>query len=285
MSSKLNYVGGVTLGLWLVGGWPAIAAESQVSEQSVGTDVQPLVGRVKDVPQAATTVTEWIAQVEAAAVVRVTGVRVERAGTGLDIVLETAEGKLLQVDATRFRAEGNSLIADIPNAVLALPEGQSFTAENPTEEIAAVQVVPEGGSIRVVVTGMQAVPRSPVSLKAGDLAYSLNPKAAEPEEEIAVTGQRVDGGYRVPNSSTVTRTDTPLRDIPQSIQIIPQEVLRDQRADISSALINAPSVRNSAQDLNWVLLVRFYRDGRSFQVMPITMLVSPKTIPSPLAIA
>ncbi len=62
--------------------------------------------------------------------------------------------------------------------------------------------------------------------------------------ELVVTGEQ--DGYRVPNTTTGTRTDTPLRDIPQSIQIIPQQVLRDQRADLGSALLNAPSVRNAA---------------------------------------
>jgi iron complex outermembrane receptor protein len=45
--------------------------------------------------------------------------------------------------------------------------------------------------------------------------------------ELVVTGER--DGYRVPNASTATKTDTPLRDIPQSIQVVPQEVLRDRK--------------------------------------------------------
>lgn len=32
----------------------------------------------------------------------------------------------------------------------------------------------------------------------------------------------------VPNASTATKTDTPLRDIPQSIQVVPQQVLEDR---------------------------------------------------------
>jgi iron complex outermembrane receptor protein len=53
-------------------------------------------------------------------------------------------------------------------------------------------------------------------------------------------GQR---GYRVPNASTATKTDTPLRDIPQSIQVIPQEVLRDQNITrVEDALRNVSGV-------------------------------------------
>jgi hypothetical protein len=123
--------------------------------------------------------------------VQVTGVKLERSKTGLDIVLETAEGKPLQVDATKFRAEGNRLIAEIPNAVLALPEGQAFSAENPTADIASVQVVQQDpNKIRVRVIGTNALPKTEVTLKTGGLAYSLNPAADELDVEIVVTGDR-----------------------------------------------------------------------------------------------
>jgi len=203
------------------------------------------LSRLKQQNRPATTIKDWLAQMEAATV-QVTGVKLEQSEDGLDIVLETAEGKPLQVDATKFRREGNNLIADIPNAVLALPTGQAFTAENPTADIATVQVSQlDAAKIRVSVTGNNALPKTEVTLKTGAFAYSLNPEADEPDEEVVVTGEG-QRGYRVPNSSTITRTDTPLRDIPQSIQVIPQQVLQDQRADVTTALRNAPSVRNAA---------------------------------------
>lgn len=68
-----------------------------------------------------------------------------------------------------------------------------------------------------------------MTLKAGGLAYSLNLDAEDEEEiEIVVTGEQ-QRGYVVPNASTATRTDTPLRDIPQSIQVVPRQVLEDQQ--------------------------------------------------------
>ncbi|MCL6433964.1 MAG: TonB-dependent siderophore receptor [Leptolyngbyaceae cyanobacterium HOT.MB2.61] len=185
------------------------------------------VETLRERPKPATTVKAWVAQIEAATV-QVTGVKLERSETGLDIVLETAEGKPLQVDATKFRAEGNRLIAEIPNAVLALPEGQAFSAENPTADIASVQVVQQDpNKIRVSVAGTSAPPTTEVTLKTGGLAYSLNPAADEPDEEIVVTGDRQDG-YNPLNSSTATGTDTPIRDIPFSIQVVPQQVLQDR---------------------------------------------------------
>ncbi|MBW4550214.1 MAG: TonB-dependent siderophore receptor [Aphanocapsa sp. GSE-SYN-MK-11-07L] len=176
----------------------------------------------------ATTVKDWMAQVEAATT-QVTGVKLNRTDTELEIVLETQDAKPLQVDATKFRTEGNSLIADIPSAVLALPEGQAFVAENPTPDIATVQVVQQqASSIRISVTGNNALPKTEVTLKAGAFAYSLNPEPEEPEEEIVVTGQ-AEGSYFVPDTSLATKTDTPIRDLPVSIQIVPQQVLEDRR--------------------------------------------------------
>jgi catecholate siderophore receptor len=44
-------------------------------------------------------------------------------------------------------------------------------------------------------------------------------------EAVTVTGT---GGYRVPATSTATRTLTPLRDVPQAISVVTQELVKDQ---------------------------------------------------------
>jgi iron complex outermembrane recepter protein len=201
--------------------------------------VEAKILRVNQIQRPASPVEERQAQIEAATQVK--NVKLERTATRLDIVLETAEGKPLQVDTTKFRTDGDSLIADIPNAVLALPQGKDFVAENPTTDIATVQVMQESSTIRITVTGSNTLPKTEVTLKTGELVYSLNPESDEPDEEIVATGQQ--DGYRVPNSSVGTKTDTPLRDIPQSIQIVPQEVLRDQQINrLDDALRNVPGV-------------------------------------------
>jgi iron complex outermembrane receptor protein len=65
------------------------------------------------------------------------------------------------------------------------------------------------------------------------------------EVEITVTGDRAIP-YRVPNASTGTRTDTPIRDIPQSIQVVPKQVLEDQKIiRLVDALRNVSGVFNS----------------------------------------
>ncbi|MCJ2058753.1 TonB-dependent siderophore receptor [Methylobacterium sp. J-048] len=70
--------------------------------------------------------------------------------------------------------------------------------------------------------------------------------------ELSVTGtgpavERAGGpviGYRATRSATATRTDTPLRDTPQSVQVVPRDVLVDQQdIRLSDALQNVSSVQ------------------------------------------
>jgi iron complex outermembrane receptor protein len=63
-------------------------------------------------------------------------------------------------------------------------------------------------------------------------------------EEIVVTGRRPDG-YRAIEAAG-TRDGATLLETPQSVQVLTEELLRDQRADTFSALANVPSVRNAA---------------------------------------
>ncbi len=44
-----------------------------------------------------------------------------------------------------------------------------------------------------------------------------------PEVEIKEMREE---GYRVKEAASATKTDTPLRDIPQSIQVVPEQVIR-----------------------------------------------------------
>ena len=204
---------------------------------------QPKVKRVSDMQKVSTHVADLFAQEPSQSVVQVMEVKLNPTVDGIEIILETQDNRPLQIDATKFRTESNALIADIPNAVLALPQGQSFRADNPAQGITQINVIQlNATSIRVSVAGDQSPPTTNVVLKTGGLAYSLNPEGEEPDEEIVVTGEG-QRGYRVPNASTATKTDTPLRDIPQSIQVIPQQVIQDQRANrLVDAIKNAPGV-------------------------------------------
>jgi iron complex outermembrane recepter protein len=198
-----------------------------IAKAAIAQEVSAEVLDLGQMSHPATTTQEWLAQIKAA-MIQVTGVRLSPSGTGLQIILETQDDKSLPVDATKFRAQGDRLIADIPNAVLALPNTQAFNATNPTPEIATVQVVQlDASTIQINVVGKAALPKSEVTLKTGQLIYTLNPTEEEADQEIVVTGQ-VQTGYLVPDTTTATKTDTPIRDIPASIQVVPRQVIVDQ---------------------------------------------------------
>jgi catecholate siderophore receptor len=68
---------------------------------------------------------------------------------------------------------------------------------------------------------------------ADDVTAATAAKGETTLQEVKVKSsrERADGpvdGYRATRSSTVTRTDTPLRDVPQSVQVIPEALMKDQ---------------------------------------------------------
>lgn len=241
-------------------GWLIVLVSASISGFGLPGQAEDLSSHSRP----ATSVKEWIAQIDAVTI-QITGITLNRTNTGLEIVLQTAEGKPLRVDTTRFRTESDRLIADLPNAVLALPNGQTFIADNPTADITAVSVVQQdANTIRVSVAGTEQLPTSEVILKTGELVYSLNPETDEPDEEIVVT--EAQNNYRVPNATTATRTDTPLRDIPASIQVIPRQLLEDQKTiRIQEALENISGVRKEGNyggtDAGGYNLRGFAQDG------------------------
>jgi iron complex outermembrane receptor protein len=249
---------GLVVGLFTL---PVEAEKSLAADLGVGEIDNRMLSPVANIPRLrdqtrpARTLKEWRSQI-ATATVQVTAVQLKPTEMGLEISLTTADSKPLQVDATKFRRSGNSLIADIPKAMLALPNAQGFNAENPTADVSQVQVVQtDASTIRVMVTGNNALPKQNVTLKTGEFTYSLKPEADEPEEEVVVTGDRPGSPYFAPRATTATRTDTPLLDVPASIQVIPRQVLEDQQViRLEEALRNVAGVTtggtNEGQGIN-----------------------------------
>lgn len=244
------------LGLLVIGGWaiaPAVWANplevpAETSLQSELTPAeQSAAGR-----SPATTVKDWMAQIEATRV-QITGVRLEETETGLQVVLETAAGTLATPTTT---VADNVLTADVSNAVLSLPEGEVFEAANPVVGIEQVSVTSlPGDQVRVTVSGTDAPPTAEIQSTGQGLVFAITPDTADvadtedAEVEITVTAERTQDGYTVPDATTATRTDTPLRDIPQSIQVVPREVLEDQQViRLDDALRNVSGVSQNSAD-------------------------------------
>jgi iron complex outermembrane receptor protein len=81
--------------------------------------------------------------------------------------------------------------------------------------------------------------------------------AQEPAEEPAITLPQITvqdsrESYAVDRATTATKVEAPLMDIPQSIQVVPRQVIEDQRAvNLSDVLRNisgfSPSVNSQSQ--------------------------------------
>lgn len=198
------------------------------------------------------------------AVIEVTGVKVNSTSTGIEVILQTSKAEALQV---LNKSDANSFIAEIPNAQLRLPLGNSFQQEKPFAGIAELTLTnQDANSIRITVKGEGSIPKVELFNSDEGLIFGLTPTTTtsqqpqtQPETptnetqpqtptpqadqpiELVVTGEQ--DGYRVPNASTATKTDTPLRDIPASIQIVPRQVLQDQKAvRLQDALQNVSGV-------------------------------------------
>ncbi|MDJ0591029.1 MAG: TonB-dependent siderophore receptor [Pleurocapsa sp. MO_226.B13] len=181
-------------------------------------------------------------------VTRVTGVQINPTESGFELVLETVAGSEGLVPL--ILPQGNDLVIDILDATLAFSIRNGVEELNPAPGIIRVKVnqVKEN-SIRVRITGENQAPSAEVVTERDNLVLSITPDGtvaeSEPVEEIEViaTGEAEEDGYSVDNATVGTRTDTPLKDIPQSIQVVPQEVIEDQRATTpNEALQNVPGV-------------------------------------------
>ncbi|MUL39558.1 TonB-dependent siderophore receptor [Gloeocapsopsis dulcis] len=241
--------------------------------------------QLSQIPQVSQSAELLVQSPASSEVIQVTGVQANPTEQGVEVILQTTQGEQLQITN---RSTENNFIADIPNAQLRLPSGDGFTfrSQNPVEGITEITVTNiDANTIRVTVAGETGLPS--VEFFDGDegLIFALKPAAIAvqpgveqpmgeipPEEsseqedeliELVVTAEQQDTGYRVPNVSTATRTDTPLRDIPQSIQVVPQQVIKDQQAvRLEDALRNATgttSATNSAGSTRSEFNIRGFR--------------------------
>ncbi|MEM7061909.1 MAG: TonB-dependent receptor [Cyanobacteria bacterium P01_B01_bin.77] len=183
--------------------------------------------------------------------VQIIDIRLNVTETGVDISLITA-GETLSLPQTEV--VNDALVAEISNATLALAEDE-FLVFEPAEGIAVIQAVnlPEN-IVQLSITGADAPPVADVTSEAQTLQFSVVPVASVasiPAEEplrLVVTGEET-SRYVVPAASTATRTDTPLDEIPQSIQVIPEEILEDQQViRLNDALRNASGVVSNSLD-------------------------------------
>lgn len=193
----------------------------------------------------------------AQAVVEITDVQVMSDATGLTVSL-VATGPLLAGEST---SAGNALIIEIPDAVLNLADAAAAEQFGPAEGIALVQVDSSpAGAVRLTITGSDSLPTVAVSetLQSEEgsvLAFSVTPTVASGEvtEEslrILVTGDQEADSFYEPRSSIATRTETPILDVPQAVQVVPREVIEAQQAvRLGEVIRNISGAVSGGQDL------------------------------------
>lgn len=175
---------------------------------------------------------QWLSQQNSQNAI-VTGVKLNSTETGLEIILETPSGEILQ---PLIYPQENTLIIDILDASLKLSSGQEFQAQNPSPEITQITVTQaDANSIRITITGKTGVPTAEVKPSQSNLILSLSgqtaPTTPEAQEEIDViaTTDNTEDDYYVPNSTTATKFEIDNLDYPGSIQVIPREVIEDRQ--------------------------------------------------------
>ncbi|MEM7595197.1 MAG: TonB-dependent siderophore receptor, partial [Cyanobacteria bacterium P01_A01_bin.83] len=182
-------------------------------------------------------------------VTQVTGVEVIQTDEGLELVLKTvAETEKL---VPLIVPEGNDLVIDILDATLAFAIRNGITELDPAPGITSVRVnKATENSIRVRITGETQAPSAEILPGGDDLVLSVTTDrtttADEPDDSINViaTGQGAEEEeYFVPDADISGRINAPLRDVPQSIQVIPEQVIEDQQAiSLEEVLENAAAV-------------------------------------------
>ncbi len=215
------------------------------------------------------TVAALVAMPANADVIQVTGVQLNPTANGLEVLLKTASGTSPQIktssdgqtllidvsnaqlklqESQEFRSENPvqgitsvTVTPVSPNAIRVTVTG--------TQALPKAEVIPSPEGLVVGITAPSAtaeatpapgtpVPETSQGKPEGETQPSTvstpgaQPDAPTAEEEIEIVAtaeQPSERGYRVPEATTATRTDTPLRDVPQSIQVVPQQVLEDQQ--------------------------------------------------------
>ncbi|MBE9045806.1 AMIN domain-containing protein [Pleurocapsales cyanobacterium LEGE 10410] len=203
---------------------------SHIGGKNLRNEIQETYNKVKS-PSQFGTATDLLAQ---GGLTRITGVEVIQTGDGLELVLKTVAGSERLVPL--IVPQGNDLVIDILDATLAFSIRNGVTELNPAPEIRRITVNKgDENSVRVRIAGAKQTPSAEVVTGRDDLVLSVTPESttaeqeADEEIEVIATGQAEDDDYDVDETSVGTRTDTQIQDVPQSIQVVPREVIEDQQ--------------------------------------------------------
>ncbi|MDJ0515178.1 MAG: TonB-dependent receptor [Trichodesmium sp. MO_231.B1] len=145
-------------------------------------------------------------------IIQVTNIRLDSTSEGLQIILETLSGEKLQV---RTAVDGNTLIVDIPNAVLSLPDTEEFNEKNPIRGVTNVTATMlNSNTIQLRIEGETSLPTASLVNVDEGLTLSVKPVIEDEEIEVVIQATRRAGATE--------------EDIPRSITVISREQIEDQ---------------------------------------------------------
>ncbi|MEM8832346.1 MAG: TonB-dependent receptor plug domain-containing protein [Cyanobacteria bacterium P01_G01_bin.19] len=162
---------------------------------------------------------------------------VNQTESGLEVILRTAAGSEKLVPL--ILPEGNDLVIDILDATLGFSIRNGVTELNPAPGIERVTLAKvDESSIRLTISGANQTPSAEIVPSRQNLVLNITPEQttaqqeAEPDQEINIVVTEVG-----------TRTETDLQDVPQTIQVIPQEIIENRQANnFSEALETIPGI-------------------------------------------
>lgn len=129
----------------------------------------------------------------------------------------------------------------VANAAVTLNEARTQLERTTTtdENGAFVFLNPGGENFEIKVSAEGFTTFSESIRAGGELEIRLTPRGFD--EFVTVTGD--DDAYRVETATTAMRADIPLRDTPQSIQVVTQQLIQDQNAiTVETAVRNVSGV-------------------------------------------
>jgi type IV pilus assembly protein PilQ len=129
------------------------------------------------------------AQPVGAIAAKVTAVQLNQTNSGLNVVLQTSSDARPQVFTSK---RGNTLVADIINAQLSLPQGNNFRQDRPAPGIDSIVVTQlDQNSLRMIVTGSASAPSSQLQARnAQGITLSIStetPASAPANNRVAAT--------------------------------------------------------------------------------------------------
>lgn len=110
--------------------------------------------------------------------------------------------------------------------IAAIPEGRTTGPSAVSDQSGDFSLTLPPGKYTIKITAKNFLEASQsVEMNSAPQSLDFVLRLAGVQQSVDVTGT---GGYQVDLISSATKTPTPLRDVPQSITVIPQEVIRDQ---------------------------------------------------------